>query len=295
VYGDRSGIEALLRFAREHQPEAILFAGGILCQERRVVPCASSPFGLTLEDERFVHEFLAALEGLRVFSAVIPGPNFEPLDEFCRIGIAAELEFPHVHIAHATLVEEQDLAVCGLGVAIAEEALMREDSYSRIRALYFLRPLRMSVKPRKVLLLSEPPPGVLGGPKGNTVVAEIIDSLRPNLCVVAGRTERRGLQWNASTLIVNPGSLADHSAALLDWVRASVDQVEFLNPRGSAALSLQDSSAAPCGPLGAVEPAQSVSPEDIRLRAYLLWVAAGRPVGKDVSFWCEAEKELASR
>jgi hypothetical protein len=150
------------------------------------------------------------------------------MDQFYRWGMAVELEFPPIHMAHATLVEEQDLAVCGLGVSIAEELLMREDCYSRIRALSFLRPLRMSVKPRKVLLLPEPPPGLLGGSEGNSVIGELIDGLRPSLCVVAGRTERRGLQWLASTLLVNPGSLAAESSALLDWDRSGNDQVQFL-------------------------------------------------------------------
>jgi hypothetical protein len=228
VDGKRHSIERLRRIAAERRPEAVLFAGGILNPERQMAPRGVSPWGLTPEDERFAHEFGAALGGLGIFSAVITGPNFQPMDEFYRWGMAVELAYPHVHMAHATLLEEQDLAVCGLGVAIAEEALMREDSYSRIRALYFLRPLRTSVKPRKVLLLPDPPPGVLGGPQGNIVIAEIIDGLRPSLCVVAGQTERRGLQWIASTLLVNPGSLADGSAALLDWDRKGNDQVEFL-------------------------------------------------------------------
>jgi hypothetical protein len=228
VYGKRSGLETLRRFAAERRPEAVLFAGGILSPDRLVVASATSPWGLTPEDERFLHEFGAALGGLGVFSAVIPGPNFEPLDQFYRLGMAVELEFPQVHAVHATLVEERDIAVCGLGVAIREEALMREDSFSRIQALYFLRPLRTSVKPRKLLLLPEPPPGALGGPEGNQVIGEIIDSLRPSLCVVAGRTERRGLQWIASTLLVNPGSLADASAALVDWDRKGNNLVEFL-------------------------------------------------------------------
>jgi Icc-related predicted phosphoesterase len=85
------------------------------------------------------------------------------------------------------------------------------------------------VKPRKVLLLPGPPPGDLGGPEGNPVIGELIDGLRPSLCVVAGRTERRGLQRVASTLVVNPGSLVDGSAALLDWDRSGDDPVEFLN------------------------------------------------------------------
>jgi hypothetical protein len=183
---------------------------------------------VTPEDELFLHEFAAALEGLGAFSAVIPGANFVPMDQFYRWGIAVELNFPHVHMVHATLLEERDLAVCGLGVIVAEEALMREDSYSRARALYFLRTLQRSVRPHKVLLLPEPPPGVLGGPEGNCILGDIIDGVRPSVCVVAGRTERRGVQRIASTLVVNPGSLIDNSAALLDWDRTGDDQVEFL-------------------------------------------------------------------
>jgi Icc-related predicted phosphoesterase len=229
VYGQKNSIDRLRRLARERRPEGILFAGGILGLNREMAPRSTCSSGLTTEDERFAHEFFGVLGELAPFSAVIPGVNFVPEDDFFRLGMAAELEFPHVHMAHATLVEAHDLVVCGLGVAIAEQPLMREDSYTRIKALYFLRALRTSEKPRKVLLLPDPPPGALGGPEGNIVIGEIIDGLRPNLCVVAGPTERRGLQRIASTLLVNPGYLADGSAAWLDWDRSADDQVEFLS------------------------------------------------------------------
>lgn len=35
-----------------------------------------------------------------------------------------------------------------------------------------------------------------------------------------------------------------------------------------------------------------VSPDDIRLRAYLKWESAGKPPGDGVPFWLEAEREL---
>jgi hypothetical protein len=228
VHGERRGIDSLLRFAAERRPETVLFAGGILSPQRQTAPWGSSPWGVTQEDQRFMHEFFVALGGLEVFCAVIAGPIFQPMDQLYRWAIAVEQEFPHIHIAHATLHEERDLAVCGLGVTITEEPLMREDCWSRCRALYFLRTLRASVKPRKVLLLPEPPPGCLGGPEGNPIVGEIIDGLWPTLCVVGGPTERRGVQRIASTLVVNPGCLADDSAAFLDWDRGGDDPVEFL-------------------------------------------------------------------
>jgi hypothetical protein len=228
VDGTTRGLAALRRFADERKPDAILFAGGMLSPQRAMTPYGSSAWGVTREDEQFLYDFAAALDGLGVFCAVIPGPNFEPLDQFYRWALSIELKFPHIHMAHATLVEERDVAVCGLGVTVAEEALMREDSWSRIRAQYFLRPLRASVKPHKILLLPEPPAGDLGGADGNPVLGDLIDGVRPGLCVVAGSTQRRGVQRIASTLIVNPGHLAEDSAALFDWDKSSNDPVEFL-------------------------------------------------------------------
>ncbi len=166
IDGKTESLKRLCQWACDRKPEAILFAGGILSPEREMAP-RTTPWGITREDGRFVMEVCKALGGLGVNSFVIPEPSFEPLDEFCRLAMAGEESFPNVHVVHATLVEEGDLAVTGLGVAIAEESLMRADSYSRTRALYFLRALRRSDKPRKVLLLPEPPPGVLGGPEGN--------------------------------------------------------------------------------------------------------------------------------
>ena len=139
VHGKKSAIEGLRRLAIDRRPEAILFAGGILSRQRPTVPCSTSLWGLTPEDERFAFEFGAALGALGVFSAVIPEPEFVPDDQFCRLALAVELEFPNVHLVHATLVETHDLAVCGLGVAIAEQALMRVDSFSRVKAQYCLR------------------------------------------------------------------------------------------------------------------------------------------------------------
>jgi hypothetical protein len=225
IDGQSDSIARLRQWAAQRKPEAILFAGGVLSPERE---CAvrTTPWCLTVEDQRFALGFFRTISHLAGFSALIPAPNFEPLDEFCRLALAGEVDFPRVHLVHATLVEERDLAVCGLGVIIREEAYMREDCYTRIQANYFLRALRTSRKPRKVLLLPEPPPGVLGGPDGNPIVGEIIDSFRPNLCVVGGLTQRRGVQRIASTLVVNPGRLSDNSAAWLDWNKDR--PVEFL-------------------------------------------------------------------
>jgi hypothetical protein len=41
--------------------------------------------------------------------------------------------------------------------------------------------------------------------------------------------------------------------------------------------------------------AESVTQDDIRLLAYLKWEADGKPIGHDLFFWLEAERELLAR
>lgn len=43
---------------------------------------------------------------------------------------------------------------------------------------------------------------------------------------------------------------------------------------------------------GAAGNGKTASPDEIRLRAYENWEAAGRPDGDGVNFWVEAEREL---
>jgi hypothetical protein len=53
--------------------------------------------------------------------------------------------------------------------------------------------------------------------------------------------------------------------------------------------------ARPAGGFTSMAPASNgptVSPEEIRVRAYQKWEAAGRPGGDGVPFWLEAEQEL---
>ena len=80
-------------------------------------------------------------------------------------------------------------------------------------------------------MLAEPPTGSLGGEQGCKVAADLIDSIHPSLCVVAGPDERRGTQRIANTLVINPGHLANGWAAWLDRSRPADQQVEFLDQR----------------------------------------------------------------
>jgi len=231
VDGNPQALGWLRQVVDARRPDGVLFAGGIVNPDRH---CAAklTPWSLAAKDSTFAEQFFTALGRLGVFCAVIPGPAGEPMDEFFRLAIEAELAFPNVRFAHATLIEEGGVAVCGLGGGISEDTLSGCECSTRPAAKYFLRPLWRTEQPRKVLLLSSPPPGPLGGSKGNALVGDLIDSFHPDLCVVDGASERRGSQRIANTLVVNPGRLADGWAAWLDWGQPGEKGLELVNVKG---------------------------------------------------------------
>jgi len=303
VYGNRDSLRWLRQAVSTRRPDAVLFAGGILAPSRQHVT-RSTFWSLTLEDCRFIEEFFSTLGNLGVYSALIHGLGCEPLEEFVQLGMQAELAFPTVHLAHATLLEVDGLAICGVGGVVAEKDMLGIDSSTRSLAEYALRPLWTAKQSRKVLLLASPPPGPLGGSEGVPLIGELIDSFHPDLCVVHGSSQRRGSERVGHTLVINPGCLADGWAAWLDWGRPAQGQVEFVNlsqrassehPRSDAPGIGAGSAAAHQG-LARVEGREKcVLPSDIRVRAYQLWEAAGRPPGNGVHFWFEAEKELGQK
>jgi Icc-related predicted phosphoesterase len=228
IHGRENSLECLRRAAESCRPDGILFAGGVLDTSRQHAP-GNTAWGLTPADARFVERFFACLGKLGLFSAVIPGLADTPLDDFLRLGMHAELEYPSVHLVHATLLEKGELAVCGMGGRLGAGPLSEPDIVTRTFVEYHLRPLWTARQPRKVLLLPAPPTGVLGGQEGNKLCGELIDSYHPTLCVVGGASECAGIERVASTLIVNPGYLADGYAAFLDWNRPGGEQAELLD------------------------------------------------------------------
>lgn len=224
VHGDERGLECLQRIVENRRPDGILFAGGILptarCYEPRI-----SLWELTRPDARFVERFFQTLGRLKVFSAVIPGSD-APMEEFLQLGMHAEVEFPNVHLAHATLVGQDGLAVTGLGGWVSEGSACEVDCCPRTLARYYVRSLAATNRPHTVLLLARSPTGPAGG---SLLSAELIDSLHPQLCVVGDGQDGPSVWKVAHTLVVYPGSLAAGRAAWLDWRRSAENRVELLD------------------------------------------------------------------
>lgn len=227
LHGSDTALMELKRLATERRPDGLFFAGGILAPERLQGP-AEPRWDWTDEEFLFVQRFFETLGELDVFTPILPGPSDSPLEDFLRLGMDMEQEFPNLRLAHANLIAVDGLAVCGMGGSLVEGGQSKPDTYSRLRADYFLRSLDLAEQPRKILLLPSAPLSLGGGAEGR-LIDNLIRSHSADLCVVAGTSKYRGIQRAARTLIVNPGCLADGSAAWVDWRRHPGGHVEFLD------------------------------------------------------------------
>jgi Icc-related predicted phosphoesterase len=223
--GEHEALANVRTLAQERKPDAVLFAGRILG-----IRAASHA-----EKLKRWEDFFDGLGALGVFTAMVPGADATPLREFQRVAKDAEIEYPNLHVAHATLIQQRHAAISGLGGELTEDVDRLEDRlcYSRASAEFILRGLWLAEQTQKILLLSAPPPGSLGGKDGNRICGDLIDSYHPTLCVVAGETERRGFERIAHTLVVNPGQLCDGSTAWVDRSSRKAEQVEFLGVEGA--------------------------------------------------------------
>ncbi len=214
IDGQESAVETLREMVAEHRPDAVLFVGG-LCSREQV----GGTDDLSPEQVKIWEAFFKTVGDSGVYTALLPGWYDLPIDEFLQAAMNAEVDYPNVHCVHGSLMEEADVAICGIGGEIGENGSCKGDHWKRSRtsAEYYLRRLWTSEKPRKFLLLGTPPTGALGGDQGSEVVGELIDSYHPDLCAVLGNSAHRGVERVANTFVVNPGRLSDRCAALFDW------------------------------------------------------------------------------
>ncbi len=184
---------------------------------------------MTHNDLLFLKRFFKAMGETGVFSAIIPGTGDLPLQDFLTAGMHAEIEFPGLHLVHATIITHDNLAVGGVGGQIVAGNPPWPETCSRTLAEYYLRGLWNAERPCKILLLAAAPPGTLGGYQGSTTSNFFIDSYHPSICVVGGDSDRRGIERVAHTLVINPGSLAEGHAVWLDLSRNVREQVELID------------------------------------------------------------------
>jgi Metallophosphoesterase, calcineurin superfamily len=236
VDGRIESLEWLRKAVRQHRPDGVLFAGGVLDRERTYEPTSTTCWGHTRSDTLFLQSFFDSLGGLGVFSAIISGVFDAPLDQFLCLGMKAEIEYPGLHIVHAIPIEQGDVAVVGLGASITDYTATDIGYYSRSLADYYLRSLWTTSKPRTVLLLPEPPQSWRGEVEDRRLADALMTTYHPGVCVLGRSSKKRSVERVADTLVINPGHLSEGSAAWLDWDRPASEQVEFLDLQGTGTL-----------------------------------------------------------
>src|SRR2546425_6516380 len=129
--GDEDALAKLRSCVEERRPDGVLFGGGILGNG------SASPADKLKRWEGFFD----GVGKLEVFTAVVPGSAEAPLREFLRVAKAAEVANPNLHVAHATLFEDRNMALAGLGGELTEDEDQTETkvSYARASAEYYLR------------------------------------------------------------------------------------------------------------------------------------------------------------
>jgi hypothetical protein len=131
--GQLQTLPKLHTLVQERRPDGVLFAGGL----------GTSNMGSTKEKLKMWEDCFAGLGKLGVFTALIPGTAEAPLREFLRLAKDVEVDYPTLHVAHAWLFEQGDVAICGLGGELTESEDRTEDRlcFARASAEYFLRAL----------------------------------------------------------------------------------------------------------------------------------------------------------
>lgn len=226
IDGKLQSLDYLKSLIVDHNPDAILFAGGLnSCDQASTCGDKLSP-----EQVDLYRQFFEVVGNTDAWVAIIPGVDDVPTDQFLRYAMAAETDFPNIHVVHGTLFEDKGTAYCGIGGRLVEEKEPGAIAWqvSRPEAEFGLRQLWRSDASRKVLLLNFAPTGSLGGEAGNPIAGELIDSYHPDICVVAGRSENRGVDRVAHTTVINPGRLSDGFAAVIDLKQPVEQQVEML-------------------------------------------------------------------
>lgn len=223
IDADASALEALRQFVAERDPEGILIAGGL------VDPAEAETPTLSHESHLFLEKLFKTLGEINKFTAVIPGPYDTPLQDVMRIGMHAEIDFPNVHLVHATIEQKGETLVTGIGGRLIPNGEHHPGGFTQAMAEYYLRELWNNPTPQKIILLPEPPTGKLGGDRGNPITGFLLDSFHPTVCVVGGDSEHRGIDRVAHTLIVNPGRLSKGHAAWLDFRKHADERVTMLS------------------------------------------------------------------
>ena len=238
--GQGEQLEALIRRCREYSLDALCFCGNIVrgqaryqewsqAREHDKIPNRNSTDVVTeaVEDLRQYKLFSARVDSLGIPVLVIPGHLDAPEERYFLFMQQSAFLSDNIILLHENIHKVGAYIFTGFGGQITDQD--KEDyfllQYPRRECLFGTRRMHF-LNPPRILVFHTPPISTLdvadGAHLGHAFVNEIVQAVSPSFLFCGHVTQAYGVEEIGSTLVVNPGSLADGHYALLNTKDRSV-------------------------------------------------------------------------
>ncbi len=234
LIGNPERLDELIRRCRDYTLDALCFCGNIVRGQSRLaewnaaqnegkIPNRNAVDILeeALEDLRLYKGFCAQLDSLGIPILVVPGHLDAPEERYFLFMQQAAFLSDNIILLHENITKVGAYVFTGFGGEITEQE--KEDyfflRYPRQECIFGTRRMHF-LNPPRILLFHTPPVCRLdldgGLHRGSPFVNDIIHTVSPSFLFCGHVTSAAGSEILGSTLVVNPGALADGRFAVID-------------------------------------------------------------------------------
>lgn len=216
--GNLEAAEQLVKQVGEIHPDAVVVLGNLASKG---TPRASGHILKTVSKAQ-----------LPIF--YLPGSEDGPIEEYMRAAATMETAFPYLHGVHGTFAFASGTTlVTGMGGRISDNRQEIRDeqnqlSYPGWEVEYRLTFLNELKDYQKIFLFTTPPAHKGLHEPGSTVLAELINSYKPRLVVVAGKEPKQ--EMLGTSLVVVPGNLGEGNLTLINLHEQTVETRNMFAP-----------------------------------------------------------------
>jgi Icc-related predicted phosphoesterase len=240
LMGQGEQLEALIRRCREYSLDALCFCGNIVRGQVRYAEWQEARkaekipnrnrfevVAEAVEDLRQYKQFSALVDSLGIPVLVVPGHLDAPEERYFLFMQQSAFQSDNLILLHENIYKVGAYIFTGFGGLITDQD--KEDyfllQYPRRECQFGTRRMHF-LNPPRILLFHTPPVSTLdvdnGTHRGNAFVNEIIQAVSPSFLFCGHVTQSPGIEEIGSTLVVNPGALAEGRFALLNTKDRSV-------------------------------------------------------------------------
>lgn len=234
LLGALDKLEKLLKRSREFTFDALCFCGNVVpglarweewerAESNKTIPNRNQVAILqeALEDLRVYKKFCALVDSLGVPVLLIPGHLDAPEERYFLFMQQASFVSDNIVLLQENIAKVGPYIFTGFGGKISEQA--KEDyfllQYPRSECRFGTRRMHF-LNPPRILLFHSPPVSRLdlaqGVHHGSRFVNDVIAAVSPSFLFCGHVPEAFGVETIGSTVVVNPGALADGRFAMVN-------------------------------------------------------------------------------